>query len=49
MFHEYYGIGSRECQSKTTDVRRKQQTVNAGIRIERLYDSMSFVGLCTAI
>lgn len=49
VLHKYHGIRSRKRQSKATNVCREQQTVDAGIRIERLHDGMSFVGLGSTV
>jgi len=49
VLHENYRIGSRKRQSKATDMGREQKTINAWIRIERLHDSVSFVGLGSTV
>lgn len=49
MLHEYYGIGAGERQPKPTNVRCEQQTIDTGIRIERLHDGVSLVGLSSTV
>ena len=49
MLYEYHSIGTGQRESQSTNVSREQETVDAGVGIERLNDSMTLVRVSASI
>lgn len=49
MLYEYHSIGTGQRESQSTDVSREQKTVDTGVGIERLNDSMTLIRVSASV